>query len=182
MQYVLYTVVHNYNFNSTLPWKLRAYALSAIRYLSHENSTHALISFHLASSSSREIISSRARSISFHLVESRALRIAIQIAIASNREIADSSRFHLARSRFISRDQRHLVISRDHLVLSRLSFSVTHTLSPKDNLVGDARSFQVHKTYLKQEKKSRSTNSVLNHCKFAQCILDLGTSRVPKNR
>ena len=121
--------------------KLRAYALSAIRYLSHENSTHVLISFHLASSSSREIISSRARSISFHLVESRALRIAIQIAIASNREIADSSRFHLARSRFISRDQRHLVISRDHLVLSRLSFSVTHTLSPKDNLVGDARSF-----------------------------------------
>ena len=122
--------------------KLRAYALSAIRYLSHENSTHALISFHLARSSSREIISFSSRSISFHLVESRALRIAIQIAIASNREIADSSRFHLARSRFISRDQRHLVISRDHLVLSRLSFSVTHTLSPKDNLGGDACSFQ----------------------------------------
>ena len=127
-------------------WKLRAYALSVIRYLSHENSTHALISFHLASSSSREIISSRARSISFHLVESRALRIAIQIAIASNREIADSSRFHLARSRFISRDQRHLVISRDHLVLSRLSFSVTHTFLPKDNLVGVARSFQTTST------------------------------------
>ena len=83
---------------------------------------------HLVISRDHPVLS-RSRSISFHLVESRALRIAIQIAIASNREIADSSRFHLARSRFISRDQRHLVISRDHLVLSRLSFSVTHVLN-----------------------------------------------------
>ena len=74
----------------------------------HENSTHALISFHLARSSSREIISFSSHSISFHLVESRALRIAIQIAIASNREIADSSRF-------ISRD---LVSSREIYAIS----------------------------------------------------------------
>ena len=94
------------------------------------------VSFTWKLNACRDLVSSRdhlvsSRDESFHLVISRALRIAIQIAIV----IADSSRdesSHLVTSRVISRS------SRDH---HEMIFVVPNYISPKDYLVGKARSY-----------------------------------------
>ena len=96
------------------------------------------VSFTWKLNACRDLVSSRdhhvsSRDESFHLVISRALRIAIQIAIV----IADSSRdesSHLVTSRVIPRSSRD-----DHEMI----FVVPNYNRQKDYLVGKARSFQV---------------------------------------